>query len=120
VDRSHIRTLLQARRRELAKELDRLTAAPRDPMASVSFGKRIGDGTAEAVERISTTAVARRLSATATEVDRALERLSAGTYGTCETCGDPIPQERLEAIPWAGTCVSCSAAAPAAGRRTSS
>ena len=119
VDRSHIRTLLQARRRELAKELDRLTAAPRDPMASVSFGKRIGDGTAEAVERISTTAVARRLSATATEVDRALERLSAGTYGTCEACGDPIPPERLEAIPWASTCVSCSGA-PAADRRASS
>jgi RNA polymerase-binding transcription factor len=119
VDSSHIRTLLQARRRELAKELEGLTAAPRDPMASVSFGKRIGDGTTEAVERISTTAVARRLSATATEVDRALERLSAGTYGTCETCGDPIPQERLEAIPWAGTCVSCSGAA-AADRRASS
>jgi RNA polymerase-binding transcription factor len=119
VDPSHIRTILQARRRELAKELDRLTAAPRDPMASVSFGKRIGDGTAEAVERISTTAVARRLYATATEVDRALERLSAGTYGTCETCGDPIPPERLEAIPWASTCVSCSGA-PAAGRRAPS
>jgi len=119
VDPSQIRTLLEARRSELAKELDRLTAIPRDPMASVSFGKRIGDGTAEAVERISTTAVARRLSATATEVDRALERLSTGTYGTCETCGDPIPAERLEAIPWASTCVSCSGA-PAADRRASS
>ncbi len=119
MDRTHIRSLLQARRRELAKELEGLTAAPRDPMASVSFGKRIGDGTTEAVERISTTAVARRLSATATEVDRALERLSAGTYGTCETCGDPIPPERLEAIPWAATCVSCSGA-PAADRRASS
>ena len=119
MDRTDIRSLLQARRRELAKELEGLTAVPRDPMASVAFGKRIGDGTAEAVERISTTAVARRLSATATEVDRALERLSAGTYGTCETCGDPIPPERLEAIPWAATCVSCSGA-PAADRRASS
>jgi DnaK suppressor protein len=119
VDPSNIRTLLEERRRELTKELDRLTAIPRDPMASVSFGKRIGDGTAEAVERISTTAVARGLSATATEVDRALERLSAGTYGTCESCGDPIPQERLEAIPWVGKCVSCSGAR-AADRRASS
>ena len=119
LDRTHIRSLLQSRRRELTNELEGLTAAPRDPMASVSFGKRIGDGTTEAVERISTTAVARRLSATATEVDRALERLSAGTYGSCEICGDPIPPERLEAIPWAATCVSCSGA-PAADRRASS
>ena len=119
MDHIRITRLLQARRRDLAKELDRLTAAPRDPIASVSFGKRIGDGTTEAVERISTTAVARGLSATATEVDRALERLSAGTYGTCERCGAPIPEERLEAIPWAGRCVSCSGAA-AADRRAPS
>lgn len=119
MDRTHIRRLLEARRRELAKELDTLTAAPRDPTASVSYGKRVGDGTTEAVERISTTAVARGLSATATEVDRALERLSAGTYGTCEVCGVPIPEERLEAIPWAGSCVSCSRA-PASHRRASS
>lgn len=119
MDRTRMTKLLQARRRELAKELDRLTAAPRDPMASVSFGKRIGDGTTEAVERISTTAVARRLAATATEVDRALERLSAGTFGTCEVCGGLIPEERLEAIPWAGTCVSCTRASPA-DRRASS
>jgi DnaK suppressor protein len=111
--------LLRARRRELAKELDQLTAAPRDPMASVSFGKRIGDGTTEAVERISTTAVARRLAATATEVDRALERLAAGTFGTCEVCGGPIPEERLEAIPWARACMACTGSS-APNRRASS
>ncbi len=118
MDRSRMAGLLHARRRELAKELDQLTAAPRDPMASVSFGKRIGDGTTEAVERISTTAVARGLAATAAEVDRALERLAAGTFGICEECGAPIPEERLEAIPWARACVSCTGAA--ADRRTSS
>jgi DnaK suppressor protein len=119
MDRSRMAELLEARRRELANELDRLTAAPRDPMAAVSLGKRIGDGTSEAVERISTTAVARRLAATATEVDRALERLAAGTFGGCEECAAPIPDERLEAIPWASTCVSC-AEAPAPVRRASS
>lgn len=119
MDRNRMSELLEARRRELAKELDDLTAAPSDPMGSVSFGKRIGDGTTEAVERISTTAVARRLAATAAEVDRALERLSAGTFGVCEGCGRPIPEERLEAIPWAGSCVSC-AGSSAGDRRTSS
>ncbi|HYP22361.1 MAG TPA: TraR/DksA C4-type zinc finger protein [Actinomycetota bacterium] len=39
------------------------------------------------------------------DVDRALEKLDAGTFGTCETCGNPIPDERLEAVPGARYCV---------------
>lgn len=38
------------------------------------------------------------------QVERALERLEAGTYGTCELCGDPIAKGRLEALPHATTC----------------
>jgi DnaK suppressor protein len=38
-------------------------------------------------------------------VDRALARLEAGTYGLCAVGGEPIPDARLEAIPWAETCV---------------
>ncbi len=41
------------------------------------------------------------------EVTAALRRIDANTYGKCETCGRPIPRERLEALPHAGTCVSC-------------
>lgn len=40
-------------------------------------------------------------------VEAALERLDDGSYGTCANCGDPIPQPRLEAVPWARYCVSC-------------
>lgn len=39
------------------------------------------------------------------EVEAALERIEEGTYGTCEVCGKEIPEERLEAIPWATLCV---------------
>jgi DnaK suppressor protein len=102
------RALLEQRRRELADELERLTAPRPDATASVSFGKRVGEGTTEAVERISSTAVASRLSAMAREIDHALRRLAEGSYGSCEACGRPIPNERLEAVPWASTCVSCS------------
>jgi RNA polymerase-binding transcription factor DksA len=35
------------------------------------------------------------------EIDHALAKFDLGTYGICETSGDPIPAERLEAIPWA-------------------
>jgi DnaK suppressor protein len=42
------------------------------------------------------------------EIDAALERLVAGTYGVCEVCGRPIPRARLEVRPMAQTCVSCA------------
>ena len=78
---------------------------PRDPMASVSFGKRIGDGTTEAVERLNRTGVAQSISNSLEEVERALAKLDEGTYGVCDDCGDAIAPERLEAIPWAAVCV---------------
>lgn len=107
-----VRTMLEARRSELADELDELTATPRDPAATVSFGKRIGDGTAEAVERIAATSAARSLAAKAEEIDRALEKLDEDSYGHCDTCGGSIPAERLEAMPWATQCVGCASERP--------
>jgi RNA polymerase-binding protein DksA len=41
------------------------------------------------------------------QVERALGRLDAGTYGRCENCGDPIPKARLQAFPRATLCVAC-------------
>ena len=41
------------------------------------------------------------------QVERALGRLDAGTYGRCENCGNPIPKARLQAFPRATLCVSC-------------
>ena len=40
-------------------------------------------------------------------VETALAKLEKGTYGLCERCGKPIPEERLEAIPQATLCVPC-------------
>ncbi len=40
-------------------------------------------------------------------IDRALERMAAGTYGKCENCGKPIPMVRLEALPFAVQCLRC-------------
>ena len=41
------------------------------------------------------------------EIDAALKRIDEGTYGTCTNCGNPIPEERLEARPWATLCIGC-------------
>jgi len=40
-------------------------------------------------------------------IDAALRRIDAGTYGICSNCGEPIPAERLEAVPWATQCIDC-------------
>lgn len=41
------------------------------------------------------------------EIDAALARIEAGTYGTCESCGGQISEERLEAMPYATLCIEC-------------
>jgi len=43
-----------------------------------------------------------------TEINDALSRIEDGTYGICEIDGEPIPRQRLEAIPWARCCVACA------------
>jgi RNA polymerase-binding transcription factor DksA len=42
------------------------------------------------------------------EIQAALERLGKGTFGDCEGCGQPIAEERLEAIPYARMCIACA------------
>jgi DnaK suppressor protein len=105
-----VRAVLETERDGLQAQLADLTAAPRDPMAAVSFGKRVGEGTAQAVERITQVDAAKNLDAKLRDVLRALEKLDGGTYATCDVCGGPVGEERLEAIPWAVLCVRCAAA----------
>jgi DnaK suppressor protein len=40
-------------------------------------------------------------------ITAALDRVDAGTYGQCENCGKEIPEERLQAVPYAQLCVNC-------------
>jgi DnaK suppressor protein len=100
---------LRARRDELTAELGEMTTIERDPHASVSFGKRIGEGTTEAVERLNRVGTARELGAMLEDVDRALQKVEDGTYGICDRCGRLIPEARLEARPWSVLCVECAA-----------
>jgi len=106
-----LRGLLETTRDALEAELAELTTAPRDPMGAVSFGKRVGEGTAQAVERITQVDAARKLDAKLQDVLRALGKLDEESYGVCDSCGEPIAPERLETIAWAVLCVAC------AGRR---
>ncbi|HZG36572.1 MAG TPA: TraR/DksA C4-type zinc finger protein [Gaiellaceae bacterium] len=61
--------------------------------ASETFERELDEGLEEGA--------ARRLR----EVEDALGRIDDGTYGSCATCGNPIGEERLEAVPWATLCI---------------
>jgi DnaK suppressor protein len=76
---------------------------------SISFGKRIGEGTSMAVDRLAQVAVHDQLQVTRADVLRAMEKLDDGTYGLCDVCGKEIPVGRLEALPWAVLCVEDAA-----------
>jgi DnaK suppressor protein len=102
-----VRRSLLKRRADLEAELSRLVEPPSQG-ASVSFGKRIGDGTTEAVERLSTTATARSIADSIADIDRALAKIDDGSYGICDVCGRDIGADRLEALPAAARCVDCA------------
>jgi DnaK suppressor protein len=107
-DRTPVAAALAAKRAELAAELADLSA-PVDDQGGISFGKRVGDGTSMAVERLSQVAVHERMQETLADVVRAQEKLAEGTYGVCDVCGKAIPAARLEALPWATLCLDDAA-----------
>lgn len=97
--------------RERAAALDvRLTgmAAPPERGSGISFGKRVGDGTTEAVRRLTEVGVGGALEVKQQRVLRALEKLDEGTYGTCDDCGRPIAPARLRFAPESVLCIDCA------------
>lgn len=89
----------------LTRDYDSVVAASRDTNADDEHDP---EGTTIAFERSQIGALVRQLQVHLGEIEAALERLDAGTYGTCERCGAPIGDGRLEARPTARTCIRCA------------
>lgn len=100
--------VLAGRRTELEAQLEALRT-PAGDQGGISFGKRVGDGTSVAVERLSQVAAHDRLQAMLVDVIRAQAKLVEGTYGSCDRCRRPIAPERLDALPWGTHCRTCAA-----------
>ena len=66
------------------------------------------EGATLAYERQHTAALLGRARQRIAEIDAALGRLDAGTYGVCVRCGQPVGEGRLAARPAAATCVRCA------------
>lgn len=93
----------------LKAEADALVEG-REP-GDVQFDEESGEGDTLAVERERDLALSAHARAAVEEIDAALARLDAGTYGICAASGKPIPKERLRAIPWAAERVEYKAGA---------
>jgi len=104
-----VSALLAAKRADVTAQIDGIEdAVTHSTAGGISFGKRVGDGTSVAVERLSQVAAHEGLHDTLAQLGRAEASLADGTYGVCEVCGHDIPARRLEARPFATRCVPCA------------
>lgn len=100
-------------RAELEDEKNKLTQQLADlgapgSSSSLSFDQNFADTSQVTAERAEVEALASSLQETLAEVEEALTKFDAGTYGTCEGCGQPIAPARLEAKPAARQCIECA------------
>ncbi|MGH7612259.1 MAG: TraR/DksA family transcriptional regulator [Candidatus Dormibacteria bacterium] len=98
---------LDRKLRELEDAQARLLSPEAETAAPVQYGKRAGDHIAEAADRSARLEAASQLRRLEVEVRAALAQVGRGAYGRCAGCGQPIPAERLEVLPWATHCVVC-------------
>jgi RNA polymerase-binding transcription factor len=89
----------------LSNDYDAVVAASRDTNADDEHDP---EGATIAFERSQVGALVRQAEGHLAEIDAAVKRLDAGTYGTCEDCGAPIGAERLVARPTARACIRCA------------
>ena len=90
----------------LTDDYDEVVAASRDTNADDEHDP---EGATIAFERSQVGALVVQARRHLREIDAAVARLEAGTYGTCEGCGGPIGEGRLEARPVARSCIRCAA-----------
>ena len=113
LDLDAVRAELEARVRSTRERVESLAERP-ELGAAQGFGKRIGDGTTEAISRLTDIGVGRSLETGLARTERALAKLDEGTYGICDACGEPIARARLQAMLDSVLCVQCAASEPRA------
>ena len=98
-----VRASLEAERSDLSRQLSELTA---DGSAAPDFDENFADSGQVAAEMGENLTLAASLRDQLEDVEHALERIDAGTYGTCEVCGTDVTQARLEAMPATRYCIA--------------
>jgi DnaK suppressor protein len=107
---------LDGRRTELLAMRDRVLRAAHDivvddddqsELSSAAGDQHLADHATDMLDREVDDSLEENAEQLVREIDLAIGRIDAGTYGTCSRCGQEIPEERLTAVPYAVLCVSC-------------
>jgi RNA polymerase-binding transcription factor DksA len=99
--------LLKSEQARLQAELKELGFA--DEGSGLNYDSNFADSSQVTAERGEAERLAAELQEALDEVDAALVRVAAGSYGNCEVCGKPIGAARLEAMPAARLCIADAA-----------
>jgi DnaK suppressor protein len=100
-----LRDQLQEERKRLREQLRRLGHGPD---AELDFDENFADSGQVTAERGEVEALTGQLAETLTDIEDALAKFDAGTYGQCESCQRRIGEARLEAMPAARLCIECA------------
>ncbi len=107
---------LESRRTELLALRERVLRAAQDiveddteegELSSAAGDQHLADHASDMLDREVDESLEENAEVIVHEIDDALGRIAAGTYGICVNCGQPIPEDRLDAVPYAVLCVPC-------------
>lgn len=113
LDIEKFRKILQDERTRLLEQAKRIQKRSNFEDQSDEFGELAdydnhpADAASETFEREKDLAMDENIDDMLEGIDRALEKIDAGNYGTCDRCGRDISKARLEAVPYAAFCVEC-------------
>jgi DnaK suppressor protein len=103
--------MLEEERVRLTAELEEMELASAENQSEVSgennYRDHMADQGSATFAREMDVTLADSLRTTLGDLERALERMAEGSYGTCTRCGADIPRSRLEAVPAAELCIAC-------------
>lgn len=99
-----LRATLDEERAELVDQLAELGVGGEE----IEFDENFADSGQVAAEQGETKVLINQLQDSLNDVQRALAKLDAGTYGVCERCGSEIGDARLEAMPGTRWCITCA------------
>ncbi|MHB0870710.1 MAG: TraR/DksA family transcriptional regulator, partial [Chloroflexota bacterium] len=111
IAKEEMRERLLGERRKLLEEIDALGYLHADGLSTTTeyehYGNHMADIGTETFEHERDLALEINLRRQLQATEDALRRFAKGTYGICSNCGQPIPLERLEALPQATLCIRC-------------
>lgn len=107
---NELKRRLEEERDRLKEQIEAVATRPADyrPTVDSYYGNHLADVGTDMFEEEKAIALESHLIGMLAKVNGALESFERGTYGICSECRQPINPERLEALPYATTCIKCS------------